>query len=295
MGGKVWQWESQDSAKQTKPSISSSPSSEKQPMNLADSSKLTQGLAVILDRLSWNRFGNECFSLDCEIQRQTNVNTRQQLHHGGTTPETVNGKSTLQRWYLGKHNATQKHIGMKFIRFWKVESNVISTVCSGCILVDLFVLWRVLPKLWPWCIRAPIIWLESILAGVIMYDTWPCVLCSSYTSSPWASTARGHGLHLRWWCPLSWNSLPNMWISHSPSVRLWLSYLLWEAVYALKRLVVAYPVLPWQFALLYNCSDGSHLLVAVFRCTAGRSLHSEKGGVIILFWPRSFTPSPHCC
>ena len=147
-------------------------------------------------------------------------------------------------------------------------------------------LWRVLPKLWPWCIRAPVIWLESILSGVLMYHTWPCALGSSYTSSSWASMARGHGLHLRWWCSLSWNSLPNMLISHSPSVRLWLSYLLWEAIYALKRLVVPYPVLPWQFALLYNCSDGSHLLVAVFRCTAGRGLHSEKGGVVIL----SFDP-----
>ena len=45
-----------------------------------------------------------------------------------------------------------------------------------------------------------------------------------------ASTARGQGLRLHWWCPWSWNSLLNMLISHTPFERLWLSNLLWEVM-----------------------------------------------------------------
>ena len=133
---------SQDLAKQTYSSTSSSLSSKKQPMNLTDSSKLIQVSAVTLDMI---KVRNGCFFSDCDIQRQKDIHTRQQLHHRGMTAELVNGKSTRQRQNLGKHDSTQKHIRMEF-GFWKVETQCNKQICPGCVLADLFVLQRVLPN-----------------------------------------------------------------------------------------------------------------------------------------------------
>ena len=91
-GGKSWT--SQDLAKQMYSSTASSLSSKRQPMSLADSSKLIQGPAVTFDMI---KVRNKCFSSDCDIQRQKDINTRQQLHHRGVTTEMINGKSTQQR------------------------------------------------------------------------------------------------------------------------------------------------------------------------------------------------------